>query len=601
MGVARLHLPAAPFNTADLPDVDHVQSFDTLYLAHIVHQPLKLQRYGHTSWQFSSITFGPSIAPPTGVGCAVTNPNTDSANSGNAYFPQTDSYRVTAVAASSGQESRGSDPASGVNDLFLKRNKNTISWAAVAGAERYRVYKSHNGGDYGYIGSTTGLSFVDDNIGADLSTGLPEAFNPFTGDRSYPSAVTFFEQRLWWGRTLDNPNALYGSRSADFENMDSSVPLAADASITIRLTSQGVNEANYLVPMDNLLVFGSDALIKIVGANEDYLSATPPPRQRRISSRGVYRLKPLTVDEVSFYLAATGSEVRSAGYSFDVDNVKTNDVSIFSPDLFEGYTIVDWCFASSPISCIWAVRSDGRLLCFTWEREHEVWGWTECPIAAGGKARSCCVIQEGGEDRVYVIVEVELAGVTRYFRCRMASARWQGLHLENHLDFSVQQEFAAPVNEIPNLWELEGSTVAVFGDGVEFEGLVVSGGKVTLPEGVEVSTAAVGIPFDVLIETLPLVSQLPDGASAGRKSQSGDVVLRLSRSRPPRVGTRQDKMYPLKPEFYRALTDDDSLVSGLIKGIGSPAIRNETTLFLQHRIGPFTLTAAYIDVDPGAK
>ena len=259
MGVFRLYKTVAPFNSEELVEVDYVQSFDVLYMAHLNYDPLKLTREGHTVWQFISLTFGPVIAAPAGVSAVADNPNVDADNSGNAYFPQPDSYVVTTIDAATGQESRASVADSATNDLSLKRNSNTITWGAVAGAERYRVYKAHNGGDYGFIGSTTTLSFVDDNIGQDLTVGPPEGRNPFEGDRNKPSTVTFFEQRLWWARTLNNPNALYSSRSADFENMDTSVPLRGDDAISVRLVSQGVNQANQLVPLDALLArYGSE-------------------------------------------------------------------------------------------------------------------------------------------------------------------------------------------------------------------------------------------------------------------------------------------------------------------------------------------------------
>ena len=68
------------------------------------------------------------------------------------------------------------------------------------------------------------LEFLDDNIGPDLSQAPPEAYNPFDGPGNYPSTVTFFEQRLLLGRTRNSPNAIFGSRSTEFENFDQSIP-----------------------------------------------------------------------------------------------------------------------------------------------------------------------------------------------------------------------------------------------------------------------------------------------------------------------------------------------------------------------------------------
>lgn len=219
MSVARIFKKATPFNASELSDLDYAQSFDVVYLAHIDHAPSSLTRAGHTDWSFATLDFQPTIAAPTGVAVAVSNPNQDADNGGNAYFPQLARYVVTAINDVTGQESRPSAEASGVNDLSLKRNSNSVSWAAVSGATRYRVYKADNQQSFGFIGEATGASFTDDNIAPDLTDGPPEAYNPFTAS-NYPSTVSFFGQRLLWGRTRNAPNALFASRSADFTNMD---------------------------------------------------------------------------------------------------------------------------------------------------------------------------------------------------------------------------------------------------------------------------------------------------------------------------------------------------------------------------------------------
>lgn len=598
MGVRRLYRAAAPFNSVELPEVDSVQSFDVMYMAHLNYDPLKLSRTGHTSWLFSSLTFGPTIAAPAGANATATSPNTDADNSGNAYFPQPDTYVVTVLDATTGQESRASTSDTASNDLGLKRNYNTIGWSAVANGERYRVYKAHNGGDYGFIGSTANLSFVDDNIGADLTVGPPSGRNPFAGDGNKPSAVTFFEQRLWWGRTLNNPNALYSSRSADFENMDVSVPLRADDAITIRLVSQGVNQANQLVPSTNLLVLGSDGVFKVVGSNEDYLTASPPPRQALETSTGAGRLGAIKIDAITFFKTSTGEEIRALGYRFDADGYKSNDVTIFSPHFFEGFDIVSWCYAQHPLSIIWAARSDGALLAFTWEEENEVWGWTICPLAGDGKVKSLCSIKELGENRVYAIIERTINGVTKTYRERMTSAKWRGLHLENHLDCSVTRYFEEPSNIISGLWHLEGATVAAFCDGVEYDDLVVSNGCVALPEGATCQTAHVGLPFDAIAETLPLNFQTPLGSSHGRNQQTGKATVKLVRSRGVRIGVKESALRPIKTNAnYAVLTDEASLLNGEYSITTDKLARFSATAIIKQRISPMTVTAVFLDVE----
>ena len=135
MGVSRVYVVGSPYNGVELDDLDFEQTADTMYLAHINHAVHKLVRNDHDDWEFIEVTFGPSIAAPTGCSAVATSPNVDADNSGDAYFPQDATYVVTALNDDSGQESRASNEDTANNDLTLKRNFNTITWSAVTDAD----------------------------------------------------------------------------------------------------------------------------------------------------------------------------------------------------------------------------------------------------------------------------------------------------------------------------------------------------------------------------------------------------------------------------------------------------------------------------------
>jgi hypothetical protein len=108
MPVHRIHRVASPFNASELAEVDFEQTADVMYFAHTNHPPTKLIREGHYEWTYDDVSFAPLIAVPGGIGGLATVPNTDSANGGNAYFPQPATYVVTAYNEDTGQESRAS-------------------------------------------------------------------------------------------------------------------------------------------------------------------------------------------------------------------------------------------------------------------------------------------------------------------------------------------------------------------------------------------------------------------------------------------------------------------------------------------------------------
>ncbi|WP_028970159.1 hypothetical protein [Sphingomonas sp. URHD0057] len=598
MSVARVYKAASPFNSSELADIDYVQAFDVVYFAHLNHEPTKLIRTDHTAWTFSLVPFGPQVAVPTGVGGAATVPNTDNDNADTgswAYFPQVRSYVVTAVDIDTGQESRASAAVTLINDLTLKRNYNTITWSAVTGAERYRVYAADNQQDWGWIGDTDELTFTDDYILPDYTDGPPNEYSPFQFG-NHPSTVTFFEQRLLWARTPYVPNGIYASRSADFENMDVARPTRADDSIVFRIAAQKVNSVNSLVPLEKLLALTGDGVFLITGSNQEYLSANPPPRAVRQSGRGASRLKPLVVDEVVFYQPSIGTDIRTLGYTFEIDGYRSNDVSIFSPGLFKEFSIGAWSYSQEPLSIIWAPRNDGKLLAFTWQQEQQVWGWTLCETQ--GKVLDCVTVQEQGESRTYLIVQRVINGVTRTFFERMASAKVKDQLQDCYLDCAISF-YIDRATRVFNVPHLAGETVHALADGFVIKDLVVAAnGNVDIGyDAMKVVT--IGLPFpDVLVETLPLMMQSPSGEIANKKQQTGDIVVQVADTRLGglEIGRRLTNMYKTKARGAEPIGEPSAVFTGMRTVASEPVVSGETTVFLRHNDPTrFTLTAIYID------
>lgn len=599
MGVARAYRVGSPYNGVELPELDFEQTADTMYIAHIDHAPTKLVRSGHTAWTFETVAFGPTIDAPGSCSASATTANLDTENSGASYFPQPATYVVTAVNDDTGQESRASSESSATNDLSLKRNYNTITWAAVTGATRYNVYKADNSQFFGYIGTTEDLTFRDDNIGPALDKAPPQAYNPFPGAGDYPSTVTLFEQRSMWARTRNVPNGIWGSRTAQAENMDRSRPLRADDSLSLSIVAGRVNSVNQMVSTNSLLALTSDSVFNIDGdGGGGVLTANSAPAARRQIGRGSSRLGPLVIDNVVFYAPSVGTSVRTIGYDFAIDGLKSNDVTIFSPHFFEGHGIVSWCYSQEPRSLIWAARDDGKLVCFTWEQEQNVWGWTLCET--DGLVKSVCSITENGEDRVYLLVDRVVEGVTRRFVERMASHSWSDVADTCFMDCAVSGVFDPAQRTFTGLWHLEGRTdVVALVDGMALTGLTVTNGSVTLPEtAADATKATFGIPYQVDVETLPVrMNTQSFGSNIGRRQQVGEIALILADTRSIEAGIDADHLFPVKSRAAEGYGEPDALMNGEYTVTTDNKVGNNASVYVRQTL-PLPLTILGIAADP---
>lgn len=601
MPVYRVYQAATPYNASELSEMDFEQTADVIYLAHENHLPEKVIRLSHTDWEFDQVTFGPVIATPASVAAVATTANTDSANSGNAYFPQPSSYEVTAYNENTGQESRPSAASTVTNDLALKRNYNTITWASVPNATHYRIYKSENQQGYGNIGITDQLTFRDDNIGPDLSSGPPVGDDPFANAGDRPSAITFHEQRSYWARTVNLPNGIWASRSADFENMDFTRPGREDDEIEIALVANKVNSVNSMVStQQGLLALTSNNVFAVQGSNEDYITATPPPRVRPLIRRGASRLKPISLDNIVFYETSKTGEVRTIGYDFQLDGLKTDDVSIFSRHLFQGLSIVSWAYAEKPASCFWAVRSDGNLLCLTWDQSQEVWGWTLC--TTNGLFKAVCVITEQGEDRAYFVVQRTINGATKTYIERMAAELWTDQKDACFLDCARSFTSTGFINHFDRLDHLDGEAVIAWVDGniVDKDSsgnpLVVTNGAVTLAVGGQ--KVSIGLAYTADVETLPIVRETPQGWTKARPQQANRAFVSVIDSRNIQAGVSETELFPIKQRENEVFGAPVDLFTGDLEISLSGSSGTETTVFIRSS-DPTPMHISGILVEPG--
>lgn len=521
MGVARIYSAFSPYPHGVVKDVDYAQTADVVYTVHLDYPVYRATRVSHISWTYNPVTFAPTVAIPATPTGSASSPNT------TGYIATVYRYKITAVGGTTEQESRPSAFLQLTNDLTLAGNFNTLTLPAMpAGVTRYILYKEM-GGTYGYIGGTDGTTFVDGNpqLQPILSDTPPIGQSPFDAAGKYPSTANFHDQRLYLAGTRNLPNAVWGSQPADFENMDISRPSKPDDALSFALVAERVNSVFQLASMEDLLLFTSNGVFAVNGGGDNEPmtpSAIVPKRQ---NSRGGNRLNPIVLDDIVFYRPNKGTAVRTLGFQFEIDGYQSNNITVFSPHLFSGWDITSWVYVEEPYSAIFAVRNDGMLLCFTWEAEQQVWGWT--PMEIGGKVLEVSAITEGGYDRLYALIERTINGVVRRFHERMSLPHVDDIATANHLDCSVTQVYAPPgSNIVSGLWHLEGATVSAHYDGYVSHDLVVSGGQVTLPNGYLATVATVGLRYYGEIETLPLVLNSRAGSAHVNQQNIAKIVIR---------------------------------------------------------------------------
>ena len=401
--VAEIYTISTPYVEADLPTLQFVQSADVITIVHPSYAPRALARTGHTSWTLSTITFAPSIAAPTGLGYVGAAGGTNR-------------WVVTAIDEVTGEESLPSDPT----DYAHATIDHTLSWDAVSGASGYNIYRENtDGGQYFYIGSVgTTPAFYDGGLDLDLTLVPPVARNPFDATGEYPSAVNYFQQRLCFGRSDNDPERIWVSRTGHYNNMTKRLPIQDDDAFDWLISGRQVNEIKHILDLNNMVVMTPSSEVRITG---DASGAITPIaiNAKTQSYNGSSDLSPIIVDGAALYVQARGSIVRDLGFDYQVDGYRGNDLTVFSDHLVEGYELVDWTYQKTPNSIVWAVRDDGKLLSLTYQREQQILGWALHDT--DGTIENVCAVPEGSEDALYLVVKRTINGATKRYIERMAT------------------------------------------------------------------------------------------------------------------------------------------------------------------------------------
>lgn len=537
---------ATPYQDTDLLDLHHVQSNDVVTLVHTSYAPRELKRLGALSWSLTSISFASSLAAPG-------SPTAVATGSGSTTYR----YKITAMGTDQIDQSLASASASCTNNLLTSGNFNTVGWAAVTGAGRYRVFKESNG-LYGYIGQTDGLSFIDDNITADIALTPPEANNPFPGSGDYPGAVSYFEQRRVFAGTINRPAGLWMTRSGTERDMSYSIPTRDDDSITVKVNAREANTVRHVVPLGSLVLLTSAAEWRATSVNSDAITPTSISVKPQ-SYVGANQAQPVVVNANLLYVAARGGHLRELGFSGQQQSYVTGDLSLRATHLFDGYDIVQLAYSKAPYPTVWAVSTSGLLLGMTYVPEQQIGAWHKHDT--DGVFESVAVVAEDEEDAVYVVVRRTINGVSKRYIERMASRLFSAKEDAFFVDCGATYDGAATTT-ISGLSWLEGKTVSILADGAVHPQRVVTSGTITLEQAA--SVVQVGLPIAADLQTLPMAFETM-AFGQGRNKNVNKVWLRVVNSGGIFAGPEFDRLTEFKQRTFEVYGQAPALVTSEIE------------------------------------
>ncbi len=249
----------------------------------------------------------------------------------------------------------------------------------------------------------------------------------FSLRRGYPRTVAFFEDRLWWSSTTNNPDTKWSSKTRLYENMNFSDLGLDNEAITAPLNDSEVSQIQWMYPRQVMAVGTANKEYRFGAANIDD-PVTPSDRKATPqTSFGSDTIQPVVLNNAVFFFQRQGRKLRAMMFDAISQNFEAVDVTLLANTLFESAP-TRMAVQRIPDSIIWVVRTDGVLLSFTYEPDEEVAGWARHLTANGGGVEtpfgffeSVAVIHGTIEDEVWVSVKRVIDSVTVRYVERFAT------------------------------------------------------------------------------------------------------------------------------------------------------------------------------------
>ncbi|MDW9762151.1 hypothetical protein GOB02_21680 [Sinorhizobium meliloti] len=387
----------------------------------------------------------------------------------------------------------------------------------------------------------------------DLSPIINWRLGAWSDETGWPASVGFYNGRLCFARTSEQPQTVWMSVVDDFTSFTVSDPLQDDDAITATVASDSLNEIKWIAEGTELFL-GTTASIRTIGPTTSTSAFSPTNiQQKREANYGASDVAPVRVGNNAIYAGYYRKDVREIAYSFDVNGYISNNLSLLSEHI-PAPGIKQMAYAQDPDAIVWACDDNGVLFGMTYERDQEVIAFHTHPIGGtSAVVESVATIPGSGSDEVWVLVRRTVNGSTKRYIERLSSGMTDyetlsdATFLDSHLNYS-----GASATVITGLSHLNGASVYAWTSAGVQGPYTVASGQITL--GSAVTWACVGLQYTSVMETLSPEAAARGGTAQTRIGRITEVFLRLDRSMNGKIGPADGTLETIE---YTTGTDYD--------------------------------------------
>lgn len=277
----------------------------------------------------------------------------------------------------------------------------------------YVLLAKRIGGNYGEVArwypediDDGAFTFRDENISAGeavytQTSVLGEGF-------SNPLCVDCFQQRKVFANADteegSHPMTMWFSETGNLDNFYANRPSGDADAFSPTISSTGPSFILWVVTYQEMMVVFTESGLFTVGFSQQSGFSASTCRISRFSNLAASAdVQPVVTDAGVVFLAADNKTIYSAAFDLQENMLKPINRLVLAEHLTRRSQIRAMALQSAPDNVVWAVTEDGRILSFTFERNEEVFAWSEGRIE-GARVKdviSLGSVTDSATDRTY--------------------------------------------------------------------------------------------------------------------------------------------------------------------------------------------------------
>ncbi len=256
-------------------------------------------------------------------------------------------------------------------------------------------------------------AFTDaQNVTADILVELDSteptsnwAFNAFSEASGYPTAIGLWNERMCIGGTLAQPNTVFLSKIDQWENYQTTNNDLDALSYKLN-TSESIQ---WLQEQGSLVIGTSGEEYSLDKAEADKPFGGSNVKAKSEGAEGSRGMQALGVSDILIYVTRDGKRVKTIGYNFEKDKLKSDSLNALAGTEITDSRIRQLVYKQNPYSELYFTLNDGCVAIMTFDQDQNIFGWSKFDTT--GLYKSATVVKGVDTDIVYFAVQRNINGI----------------------------------------------------------------------------------------------------------------------------------------------------------------------------------------------